>query len=169
MREEGKDSSPCSVKVFCDCCRGIRNLRTGGFYQAPAEGESSGKIVICKNRLGNMNLTDDDYEKKATEILNHEMLHAVQECYSEKFATPCEESMCREINSYYNANTGDTSIYRCEKERKDGVWEGVLYSSSFDCAPATAPRVSQEEEESMKKIFERLYEKCKNKWPRNNK
>ncbi len=169
LRKEGKDTSPCSVKVSCECCLGIRQWHTSGLYQAPEKKESSGEIVICKNVLANMNLSDYDYEKKATEVLNHEMLHAVQECYSENFDTPCEKSICREINSYYNANTVDNRIYRCEKERKDRVWDGVLTSSSFFCAPATAPKVSKKQEESMRKTFERLYEKCKNKWPRKDK
>ena len=166
LRKEGKDASSCKVEVRCECCNGIRHLHTGGAYVPPNKGKTVGRAVICENALWNFR-DADAYKSHAKEILHHEMLHAVQECYSEDFATPCEESICREINAHYKVNVLGSSFYRTESERRHGVWDGVRYSSSFTCFPSKAPnRLSEQDIKQMETIFNQLYEKCKNKWPR---
>ena len=166
LRKEGKDASSCKVEVRCECCRGIRNLHTGGAYVPPNKGKTVGCVVICENVLWNSR-DDDEYKSHAKEILHHEMLHAVQECYSEGSEMPCEKSICREINAYYKVNVLGSSFYRTESERRHGVWVGVRYSSSFTCFPSKAPYgLSEQDIKQMETIFNRLYKKCKNKWPR---
>lgn len=101
----------------------------------------SKSITLCSNKL--------PFEYNINMALWHEMYHAYQACYdNRKRKSPCEQSICEEIEAYYNT----TCSGRYEEDKKECVLAHVLTSSNKAC---------NADMKKMKDKFEVLYETCK--------
>ncbi len=149
----------CSLPlVYCECCTKSTTLaetRGGDHRLHPNIGGLPNSIRVCSNNVDSL---DDE---RLGRVIFHELIHAWQNCagdripYDEK--DPCRWSVCREIQTYYNA---DCSIYHNAEMRKECVLGtigdktgvgGALGSSSEYC----------KSKKDIKKAFEELYEKCR--------
>ena len=126
----------CSIPpITCKCCTDETDP-LHAWYNS-----ENNSITLCSNKL--------PFQYNINMALWHEMYHAYQACYdNRKRKSPCEQSICEEIEAYYNT----TCSGRYEEDKKACVLGGVLASSKRACT---------ENEKRIKEKFEVLYEACK--------
>jgi hypothetical protein len=124
----------------------------GGYYQSSSKNGDRPLIMICAN-----NERDTyGYLNDISVIAHHEWVHAWQACDNFKVGNnPCELSVCKEIQAYYNTNCAK---YADSDLREICVLRGVKISSKLHCGwteKNTIPTM-----EKIDAAFKKLYKTC---------
>jgi hypothetical protein len=134
----------CKIpKIDCRCCTKKSQENVGGELKG-------NKIIVCYNHLQ----TQDQYNT----VIQHELIHAWQVCNKDKYNNICEQSICEEIEAYYNANCSNIAD---PDLRKQCVKDGVNSSSGPNC-PLKGKKGTPDQAK-VDELFEKFYDDCKEK------
>ena len=151
----------CDVYYGCACCGSYFSREGGVFY------DKSHTVKICEDGYLERK-RDGTLRGEVSRVLHHELLHALQRCKGAETST-CNDSICKEINAYYNSNLFKSTD---EADKKKSVLEGVLGDEASDGSSVQPcmnlidfPKgVSKSKAKKyIKNHFDSLYEECKNK------
>jgi hypothetical protein len=149
---KNKPDKKCEVHVKCSDSSGKGGTR-GGAAKESNKGQRTDIDIYWKNMGG--------CEPEAEQFLHHELIHALQNCLLGHEPNTCRETLCREIEAYYNSlvTTHSQAIFekgppysKGAKELRDVIIKYAVGSalSTGDC----------KEKDNPKAIADTIFEDC---------